>query len=90
MQSALSRAPLLSERTTRILTHLHQARLGRSAMVELGLSFRTIAERAKVGESTVRRFLHFAGRHNTVDPKTQTTRKIFEVLGYELELRRVR
>lgn len=77
-----------SPRTTRVLAHHQQSRLARLELSRLNLSTAEVAARTGLHPRTVQRFCGEAGDENTRDPRTSTTQRVFEVLGWELVLRR--
>lgn len=72
---------------SRLLEHHKQARLARKSMMLEGLTVEQLADKASLHKDTVYRFIGVNSNYATKDPRTSTTRKVFEALGYTIELR---
>lgn len=75
---------ICSPALTRLLDHMHRARLGRNALAQRNLTVTELAERTGLSYGTVLRFLGLDGERNTKDPRTSTTFKILHQLGWKL------
>lgn len=84
---SLARADLV--KTGQILDHLQRSRWARLALMDSGLSVPQLADLTGLAPSTVYRFLGLdSDDWNTKDPRTSTTAKIAQALGWTLEIRR--
>lgn len=78
-----------SPKVNRVLDHAANSRLARAAMRESQITTDQLAEKTGLHVNTILRFLGlWYDDSNTKDPRTSTTVKVFNALGFDMVLQR--